>query len=156
MDSEYQKQLEAEIDRQLKGLPELPAPRTLAPRVMSAIAVRAAVPWYRQPWPSWPLAFRAASLACLLALFGGLCFAVSALPQAAPVAAVADQCGHWFSGLAVIWRGLSAVAGLLVAAVKHLDPRLLVAGIAAVLFAYAACIALAAGSVRLGLARNQP
>ena len=61
MNSEYEKRLEAEIERELKGLPELTAPGTLVSRVMAAIEQRADRPWYRQPWQAWPVALRAAA-----------------------------------------------------------------------------------------------
>ena len=59
MSQEYEKRLEAAIDRELKALQDLPAPRTLAPRIMAAIAARAPVPWYRQSWQMWPVPLRA-------------------------------------------------------------------------------------------------
>ena len=81
MNPEYEGELEAEIARELKGLPQLPAPHTLASRVMLAIEGRANVAWYRQPWQTWPVALRMGSLVILLALFGALCFAAGRLAQ---------------------------------------------------------------------------
>jgi len=72
MNSDYEKRLEAEIDRELKALPELRAPTTLLVRVRSAVAQRAAVPWYRQSWQMWPMIWRVTAMAVLLASFGGL------------------------------------------------------------------------------------
>ena len=44
MNSEYDKQLEREIDRELRGLPQLAAPTALISRVMREIAIRARLP----------------------------------------------------------------------------------------------------------------
>ncbi len=45
-------------DQVLKQLPPRPAPSSLAPRVLAAVARCRALPWYRQPWFSWPLSVR--------------------------------------------------------------------------------------------------
>ena len=70
MNSIDDKQLELEIGRQQKTLPELAAPASLANRVMAAIESRLHVPWYRRSWATWPVALRTASLAAMLVLFG--------------------------------------------------------------------------------------
>ena len=47
---DYERQLEEHVDCGLKALPELQAPAALAGRIMSAVRLRAARPWYRRPW----------------------------------------------------------------------------------------------------------
>ena len=76
---DYEQQLEERLDRELKELPELQAPPALAARILSAVSRRAARPWYRRSWQAWPVTLQAASLPILLAMFGGLCWSVSAL-----------------------------------------------------------------------------
>ena len=56
MDSSYEKRLEQEIDRELKGLRELRAPEALVGRVLRAIAQPVCLPWYRRSWQTWPMA----------------------------------------------------------------------------------------------------
>jgi len=51
--------LERLIHRTLRSLPDLRAPHTLEARVLAAVAARAALPWWRQPFPAWPFAARA-------------------------------------------------------------------------------------------------
>ena len=58
--------LENWVTRELGQLPQPRAPRTLLPRVMSAIRELADRPWYSRPWLTWPLAWQVASLAALL------------------------------------------------------------------------------------------
>jgi hypothetical protein len=51
------------FDRELGRLPNMPAPRTLAPRVMAAVRAKAAAakaPWWLQSWAQWPMYARAA------------------------------------------------------------------------------------------------
>jgi hypothetical protein len=74
MKPDYEKKLEAEIERRLKELPELPAPLALAGRVMAMIDARASMVWYRQPWPQWPLLPRTALFVLLASAFAGVCY----------------------------------------------------------------------------------
>jgi|GEM_PF-1628751 hypothetical protein len=82
--------IEAEqaLHAKLRALPEVPAPASLAPVVLAALSRRASPPWWRQPWFAWPVSVRAAT--AVLAL------AVLAL-------------GGWFSAGA--WQGVTAARG---------------------------------------------
>ena len=151
MSFEYEKQLEAEIHRELQGLPELPAPPTLASRVMAAIEHRAQVPWYRRSWQAWPVPLQAAGMAVLLVFFGALCFVGWRLPQLESVSAISRALGAACSSLAVVWRGLNLLVAVLASTVLRLGPGLLVAWLAAAVLAYAACVAFGTWYVRLGL-----
>ena len=79
--------LEEQIQRALRGLPELSAPDTLAPRVMAAIRAQAARPWWQQSWAAWPQKIQTAALALLafvavaLSLAGGWIWQGASLPQ---------------------------------------------------------------------------
>ena len=64
MSLDYEKQLEAVVDRELKGLRELTAPEALMSRIAAAIEQRSI--WYQRPWPMWPLGIQAASLLLLI------------------------------------------------------------------------------------------
>ena len=81
MKPDYEKKLEAEIDRRLKRLPELPAPLALAGRVMARIDERARLIWYRQPWQHWPLLPRIASFILLASVFAMVCYLADNLPS---------------------------------------------------------------------------
>src|SRR5690348_16400802 len=110
MNPEYEQNLEAQVDRVLKELPELSAPGTLMPRVLGVIARRRALPWYRQPWPVWPIALRVATMIFLLASFGGLCVASFELTRAAGFVNAMQEIGHTFSGLSSVWNVLTVLA----------------------------------------------
>jgi hypothetical protein len=154
MSSEYQERLQAEVDAVLKGLPERTAPPTLLPRVMAAIQSRAALPWYRQSWQTWPAVLRVASLVMLLSLFGGLCLAGWKLPQADAYASTVGQLGQWFSGVCALWNVLSALFAAGLAMAKQLPAGFIAASLISLGLGYGLCIGLGAAWMRLALARR--
>ena len=102
MNLDNDRQLELEISRELKALPELTAPASVANRVLAAIELRLNVPWYRRSWVTWPLALRMASLAAMLAMFGGLCLAGWEVSRTETIMSATHRAGQWFSGLNTI------------------------------------------------------
>ncbi len=155
MSPEYEKRLEAEIDRELASLPELSAPPTLMPRTLRAIRQRASVPWYLQPWPAWPVPVRVVSMTVLLGLFGIVCYAGWKLPQYEEVSAVTGTAGGWISCAAVLWKALGLLVSGLAAGLRHLGTGFLVACFAALGLGYTLCVGLTACYLRLGLARKE-
>jgi len=149
-----EKNLELEIDRQLKALPELQAPASLLPRVMANIASRPALPWYRQSWSQWPMSMRRGSLAALLSTFGALCYAVSAIFDLAS-ASVRQKVAGNFLGLASLWNVLSDLAATAFAAVQHLGTGTLVGIAAALILSYMMFLALGAAYYRLAFAPSK-
>lgn len=78
--------LERDIDRALKALPEPRAPRTLLPAVMLAVRAGALRPWYARPWATWPRGWQVASTAALALLVAGASLAGPFVaPYLAPV-----------------------------------------------------------------------
>ena len=148
MNPEYEKQLEAAIDRELKGLRELPAPETLCLRVMTALEQRASAPWYRQPWPMWPLPARLGVLLLLLAFFAALCFAGWKL-QAESLSLATQQAGGWFSGLEAAWNVLRSLAGTVVLIVNKIGTGFIIGALAIAGLGYAVCIGLGTLYLRL-------
>ncbi len=112
--------LERLIDRELRALPPPAAPRTLLPRVMSAVeAAEALQPWYARAWRTWPPAWQIASLLLLLAALGGAAAAAPAAQAAldavplvsnvrAEVADTARSVETTTTALRVLWRTLVA------------------------------------------------
>jgi hypothetical protein len=70
MDPDIDSKLESLIDAELKSLPPLTAPASLAPRVMALLAERARLPWWRRAWWEWPLTAKAAFLVIGVVLAG--------------------------------------------------------------------------------------
>src|SRR5438270_920477 len=135
---DYHNRLEAAIDRELKALPEIPAPPTLILRVLRAIARRQALPWFRRAWQTWPVSLRVLSFALLAVLFSGLCFGVWNLSTAG-FAEASQRYGSMFSSLAAV---VTAIFGSLAAAVSQVPRAVLIGCAAAVVFGYAMCVAL--------------
>ena len=155
MNANYDSELEARVDRALKSLPPLAAPTTLAPRVMAVIASRAVAPWYRQPWPAWPVPMRAAALVILAAFFASLCLGAWRLPDTESYLAATRHAAGWFSGLTTLWNALNALIGTLAQAVQQLGRGILLGCLAAVALAWATCLGLGTACLRLALARRQ-
>jgi len=70
MQSNPDPNLAAALDAELKKLPPVPAPASLAPRVLALLAARAAQPWWRRVWWEWPLAAKAAFVLIAFAIAG--------------------------------------------------------------------------------------
>ena len=152
MNSEHEERLAAEIDRELKALPELKAPSTLLGRVMRAIEVRQRLPWYRQAWSAWPVPLRAAALLILVSFFASLCLGVWKLPDTESYMTASRQAAGWFSGLTTLWNALNALVGTLAQAVQQLGRGFLIGALAAVALAWAMCLGVGTACVRLALA----
>lgn len=154
MNPEYERKLETELDRVLKRLPELRAPRGLSPRVMAAIAVRQPLPWYRQPLPAWPLALRFAALVILFASFGALCLATFQLTRAAGFTNAMQELGETFSFLGSVWSVINILLGAVVLVIKHLGTGFMVGFCLAAALGYAVCIGLGTACIRLAYAKR--
>ena len=63
---------EAQLHRDLTQLPELNAPATLIPGVLSRLSAAAPAAWYQRAWWQWPIGLRIASGVCVIALLGAL------------------------------------------------------------------------------------
>jgi len=154
MNDEYDKQLEARVRRELSALGELEAPPEIARRVMRVIGRRAAAPWYRREWQSWPLELQAGSLAGLLAAFVFLCFGASRLAQFATLTPAAREVSGWFSLADAIWHAVNVLASALGLVFHSLSPAVVVGSAVMLLFCYAACLGLGTIYWRLAYARR--
>jgi len=70
MKPEFDPELESLLDVELRKLPPISAPASLLPKVLSAIAARAQLPWWQHAWWDWPLTAKAAFLLLALAIVG--------------------------------------------------------------------------------------
>jgi len=154
MNTNHDQELEARIDRELKSLPLLPAPSTLAARVLSQLATPTAVPWYRRAWPTWPLALRTVSFTILLALFGGLCFAGWEASHSSSVTAAAKEVSGGFALVSLAANTLSVLSNAAAQVVRHLGTGFIVTAVALMLMAYATCVAFGSFYLRFAFARR--
>lgn len=146
----HEPQLESLIDRELKSLPALDAPGTLAPRVMAALAARAALPWYRCAWQTWPRAGQVLALAALAAVFAGLAVAGGQLFHNSGV----RPTGGWFATVSLVTSLLATVGEALLLAVKHLHPAWLAAGLLVLSAGWLSCLGLGTAIFRLAMPRR--
>ena len=148
MNPQFEKQLEASVRRELDALGELPAPPALANRIMRAIEQRAAVPWYRQSWSTWPLALRLASLSALLLAFGGLCWSGWLVTHGATVPA-------WMNALyentGALWRTAVVLVNTTASLFSQLGTGVFVGGAILMFGAWVLCIGLGTAYVRLAM-----
>jgi hypothetical protein len=154
MNLDNDKQLDLAISRELKTLPELTAPVSVANRVRAAIELRLNVPWYRRSWVTWPLALRMASLAAMLALFGGLCLAGWELSRTEPIMSAMHRAGQWFSGLNTIGSVMNILAGSAALVVKKLGTIFIVACLVGAGLVYAIFLGLGTVYFRLAFAKR--
>ncbi len=142
MESDYNQRLERAVSRELRELPDLPAPDKLVSTVMATIQARSVLPWYRRSWPTWPLSLQTASLVLMLALFGGVCFAGWKFSHAESLVAAMRPVVEWFSAASLIWKTLSVLGGAMILFLKQLNTAFLIAGMAVAFFSYSACVGL--------------
>ena len=154
MNPHDENRLEAAIDRELKALPNLRAPETLVPRVMATIEQRAALPWYRRAWQTWPLPLQAAAMLVLLAVFGSVCVASWQVVHTPAFASVSREVGSVFSFLGTVWRTVSVLLSAVALAFKSLGSAVVIGSVAALLFGYAMCVGFGTAYVRLAFARR--
>jgi hypothetical protein len=110
--------LERLIDRELRRLPSPRAPRTLLPRVMTAVH-HSQRPWYSRAWLTWPIGWQIASVCVLLGVVAGTAAMLPTLRElASALTFVADVQGNVAdtardvetasTAVRVLWRALLA------------------------------------------------
>lgn len=92
------------MNRMLRRLPERPAPAGFEARVMAEIARRAALPWWRRSYATWPLAAR-------VLFFIGSAFAAAVLVVG--VSRVAPSVSNWSSSWSSAFAVFRLVGGSL-------------------------------------------
>lgn len=154
MNSDYEKQLAASVQRELNTLGELSAPGGLAARIMGSILQRAAAPWYRRAWQTWPRPQRIVALAVMLTLFAGLCVGSWQFGQSDLLADTLGLIGERLSVLNVLWGAMSALGNAMTLAIQSIHPLVMIGGAVVMLACYAACMGLGTVCVRLAWARR--
>jgi len=129
MKLEQEKSLERLLDRELKRLPEMPAPGSLVHRVMLAVHRRQGLPWYRRAWPTWPAALQVISILTLTVFAGGL-MALTAYPEWLPGwSSLGTTMQQWTEPMhSLLAQGKALLGGLFVA-VKAVGRQVLVFGL---------------------------
>jgi len=139
------------ITRELQALGELPAPPDLAGRVLRSLQRRAAAPWYRRAWTTWPPGLQGAAVGLLAFGFVAVCWVAGAFSASAGEAIAAQQQTGWWHEIAAIWNLCRTLGSALVAIVEHFGTGLLLAVGALLAAAYAACVCLGTAYVRFAM-----
>lgn len=139
--------LEKFIHQTLRALPERRAPRSLENRVLAAIALRQALPWWRQSFAHWPLAARGAFLAVsavLAAVLLACFFRASGLVEAETGALMAGPLAM-AGKISAIFGGVSSFFGVMMRSIPSLW---LYSALAVVAALYAVFFGLGAAAYR--------
>lgn len=154
MNDPNEQRLADRLHRKLRALPDLKAPRTLAPRVLAALAARQSLAWYRKSWTHWPVGMRLLFLVVSFGVLGGLVYAGSHLPQFLELAGgVGDSVVGSFAWFKPYVDGVTRLLGTLVLVGKAIPPQLLWWLGAMIGLAYALCVGLGTLGYRLALNR---
>jgi hypothetical protein len=142
--------LEKFIHARLQKLPEREAPEDLLANVMARVRARQNLPWWKQPFTSWPRGVQSMLFLLLGSVFSVAAYLAAKPAQAVSVDALAQHASSvsWVPELAFSWLNSAflAVAGL---------PWPWLAGIGAALCAmYLACVAAGLALFRITAARE--
>lgn len=145
----------AELDRELKSLPDHRAPATLMVRVMAVLEQRARWPWYRRCWVEWPMPVRLiAGLVCAIML-GGVVLACYVAWQ---TSGLPDEVRDFVVDLLYIARSVLSATGLVVgsvaAAAKHAFGGWLLGCVVLCGMMYVFCVGLGTVFCRLAVRRR--
>jgi hypothetical protein len=142
MRNDQEKELEKLIDRELRRLPELPAPETLVHRVMLAVHQKARRPWWQRPWLAWPFAAQLISLAVLLLCAGTVSYLLGAAWSGVNVTSLPGRVAESFEWLRPIWTVTVTLLNAAAVVIRGIGQQALLIGAGCVLAAYFACVAL--------------
>jgi hypothetical protein len=137
MESREQNDLEKFIHAQLQKLPDREAPESLVGNVLSAIAARKKLPWWKQSFNFWPRQGQCLLFAALVLVFGAVIYGTG---RAADTVSLPDVSGR-LSSYAWIGRTARAIGESLVLAVSGLHWQWLAAIALVFILLYAACLA---------------
>ncbi len=139
-----EQKLERLIHQTLREAGPRRAPRTLEERVMTEIARRAALPWWKQNFAHWPVGVRVAFLAVSGVMIAAAMWLTGSV-DAAPVRAAVTSQLAWLDTAAVVGR---ALRDFVVLTIDGLPALWLWGGLAIVASLYAMLFGLGAAAYR--------
>jgi hypothetical protein len=131
---------EAWLDRRLRELPDRPAPASLAPRVLAAVAARAHCPWYRRPWLEWPRAAQVVSLVAVSFMLGSLTYALLHLGELPGPETWSRRLEVWLAPLEAVWAALVTIGDGLRRLLPEVSGKVWLALGGVVALMYATCL----------------
>jgi len=147
---------ESALNRELRNLPDRPAPRTLIPRVMAALQTRAGLPWYRRPWWDWSSGLQALSLLGLSGLLGLATWLAMHAGQIEWMSVLGSELRSWLAPLSPVWSLLSSLAGAVALVLRGISGWICLAGGAFCVVMYLSCVGLGTAFYRVACYRRNP
>ncbi len=151
MNPEYERQLEASVQRELGALNDLQAPSGLAHRVLSAVEQRNAAPWYRRAWPTWSRGWQTASLVLLIGLCVGASLGFWSLFHSGAGQGTRSFFDGCLSDLAVSFKVYAVVGDAMILGLRYLGTSVIAAAIAIVILLWVAGVGIGTACVRLAM-----
>jgi hypothetical protein len=152
MPPEFDPNLEALVDAELKKLPPIPAPQSLLPKVLSAIAARARQPWWQRAWWDWPLAAKAAFLLLALAVVSAVSGGGVILDEG--VAAYSQRVVERLTPVGGLWDSIQTVVNAVALSLQKLSQPFMLYALIFVGATYLICVGLGTACVRYALKRD--
>jgi len=119
--TESEQKLEQVLNQALKGLPARRAPSTLESRVVNELARRAALPWWRVSFASWPVGARVAFvLICAALVAATILGGVSAYLGDRSVSEASALVLGWVHPLLAVMSSAGGLASLLMRVIPPL------------------------------------
>ena len=147
MPNEPDKNLERLIHEKLRDLPPVPAPDTLVARVRARVDARAHLPWWQQPWMTWPVAPRVMSALVVLGGIGGAGYLLEVhVPGVGQsLDGVAQSLGNW----SWVWELAATLGNALLLLMDSFGTNYILIGAGLLLASYLSCIGLGTLCYRL-------
>lgn len=147
-------ELEHLIDRELRRLPDRPAPDSLMPRVFGAIAARQALPWWRKSFAHWPVSARLVFLAGSTALAAMLGYLVWGVSSGVSLGALGAEIRPWLSGFGAVRSVVETLASAAVVMARSAGPWLMWSAVSIATVSYLTTIGLGTVCWRLATRRE--
>jgi hypothetical protein len=144
--SESEQKLEQTLHQALRSVPMRKAPLSLEARVMNELARRAAMPWWRASFGSWPVAARVGFvLTCAVLIAATILGGVSAYLGDRPVSEASALVLSWVNPFLTI---ISSAGGLLAVLFRVIPPLWLYGALGLGVFLYVTLFGLGAAAYR--------
>ena len=144
--------MEELIHRELRKLPDLPAPDTLVSRVRSAIAAQGRQSWWQRPFVTWPLALRVAFIALLVGSLGLAGFYGAEISHG--VGFAFQKFAQLFSSFAPLWEHLVALANAMLILCRAVSSHFLIYAALLLGVMYLACAGIGTLFFRVTFAKR--
>ena len=154
MSERDEQDLERWAQRELRGLPLVPAPPSLVPRMLAALEAQARLPWWRCPLWTWPLAARVAFFVTALAFVAGVAFFARDLDENWSMETLAQAALAKFGVLDPLWSLLAALVSAATTMVDSLGPNARWIGGGLALAMWFACVGIGSLCYRVALSRR--